>query len=138
MCQDSRTDAASLIRGFYSSGIIPTIRDMDGMAASLPEQIRTFARGIGVRQVRLVSGVILFSYLVSHFLNHALGNISLDALAAGIYWHMPFWQFPPIALVLLRRQHRPTGLGILALYERRHFRWKATEITQLLLGLSIP
>ncbi len=108
------------------------------MAASLPEQIRTFARGIGVRQVRLVSGVILFSYLVSHFLNHALGNISMDALAAGIYWHMLFWQFPPIAWLFYGASIVHTGLGIFAFYQRRQFRWKTTEITQLVLGLSIP
>ena len=92
---------------------------MDGMAASLPEQIRTFARGIGVRQVRLVSGVILFCYLVSHFLNHALGNISMDALAAGIYWHMLFWQFPPIAWLFYGASIVHTGLGIFAFYQRR-------------------
>src|SRR3954454_9323861 len=97
MCQGSRSDAASLIRGFYSRGIIPTIRDMDGMAVSSSEQIRTFVRGIGARQVRFASGIILFAYLISHFLNHALGNVSMEALATGIYWHMQFWQFPPVA-----------------------------------------
>ncbi len=39
-----------------------------------------FFRGLGVRQVRLICGLILFSYLVSHYLNHALGNVSLDAM----------------------------------------------------------
>ena len=30
------------------------------------------------------------------------------------------------------------GLGLWALYQRRHFRYTAAEITQLALGLSIP
>src|SRR5439155_18246449 len=30
------------------------------------------------------------------------------------------------------------SLGLWALYQRRHFRYTAAEITQLLLGLSIP
>ena len=37
-------------------------------------------RAIGLRQLRMASGLILFAYVVSHFLNHALGNISLDAM----------------------------------------------------------
>ena len=56
-------------------------------------------RGIGVRQVRLVCGMVLFTYLVSHFLNHALGNISMEALASGVYYHTLFWQFLPVAIV---------------------------------------
>ena len=57
------------------------------MARFSSEQIRKKLEGIGVRQVRLVCGVILFAYLVSHFLNHALGNISMNALAEGVYYH---------------------------------------------------
>ena len=45
------------------------------------ERLATSIRGIGLRQVRLACGVVLFAYLVSHFLNHALGNISMEALA---------------------------------------------------------
>jgi adenylate cyclase len=111
---------------------------MDGMAVSSSEQIRTFARGIGVRQVRLASGVIIFAYLVSHFLNHALGNISLEALATGVRLHMAFWQFLPVAVLFYAACLVHTGLGIFAFYQRRQFRWKTTEITQLVLGLSVP
>ena len=103
-----------------------------------PEQITTFARGIGLRQVRLVSGVILFAYLVSHFLNHALGNISLEAMAVGVYWHTAFWQFLPVAILFYAACVVHTALGIWALYERRQFRWKTIELLQLVLGLSVP
>jgi adenylate cyclase len=95
-------------------------------------------RGIGVRQVRIACGVVLFAYLVSHFLNHALGNISLDAMAAGLRYHILFWQFPPVGLVFYAAAIVHAGLGIWALYARRQFRWKAIEPLQLLLGLSIP
>ena len=54
------------------------------MASLSQQRLPTFLRGIGVRQVRLACGLVLFAYLVSHFLNHALGNISMDALAAGV------------------------------------------------------
>ena len=81
---------------------------------------------------------MLFTYLVSHFLNHALGNISMDALAAGVHFHMMFWQFLPVSVLFYTACLVHTGLGIWALYERRQFRWKAIEPLQLVLGLSIP
>jgi adenylate cyclase len=111
---------------------------MDRMATLSRERLTTFLRGVSLRQVRLVSGVILFAYLVSHFLNHALGNISLEALAAGVTIHVAFWQFLPVTIVLYTACVVHTALGIWALYERRQFRWKAIEPLQLALGLSIP
>jgi adenylate cyclase len=111
---------------------------MDRMAALSREQLTAFVRGISLRQVRLVSGVILFAYLVSHFLNHALGNISLEALARGVYLHTAFWQFLPVTILFYSACLVHTALGIWALYERRQFRWKAIEPLQLALGLSVP
>ena len=108
------------------------------MATLTRENITTFLRGISLRQVRLVSGVVMFAYLVSHFLNHALGNISLDALASGVYWHTLFWQFLPVTILFYTACVVHTALGIWALYERRQFRWKAIEPLQLALGLSVP
>ncbi len=108
------------------------------MASLSQQRLTRFIRGISVRQVRLASGLVLFAYLVSHFLNHALGNISMDALAAGVYYHVAFWQFPPVGMVFYASALVHTGLGIWALYERRQFRWKAIEPLQLVLGLSIP
>ena len=108
------------------------------MAALSREQLKTFIRGISVRQVRLASGLVLFAYLLSHFLNHALGNVSMGALATGVYLHTAFWQFLPIAILFYTACLVHTALGIWALYERRQFRWKAIEPLQLVLGLSVP
>jgi adenylate cyclase len=108
------------------------------MARSFGHQIRTFYHGIGVRQVRLASGLVLFAYLISHFLNHALGNISMNALAAGVYYHTLFWQSLPVAVILYTAILLHSGLGIWALYQRRQFAWRTTELLQLLLGLSVP
>jgi adenylate cyclase len=111
---------------------------MDHMPALSRERLVTFIRGISLRQVRLVSGIILLAYLVSHFINHALGNISMAALAVGVHFHILFWQFPPVGILFYAACFVHTGLGIWALYERRQFRWKAIEPIQLVLGLSIP
>jgi adenylate cyclase len=118
-----------------------TIADMslmNRMTAFSGNSIRTFIRGIGVRQVRLVCGIVLFSYLISHFVNHALGNISMDALADGVYYHTLFWQFLPVAIIFYTAALLHGGLGLWALYERRQFGRRAIEPLQLVLGLSIP
>src|SRR5450631_1582583 len=121
----------------YCRSIVVTIR-LDRMTALSLEHLTKFVRGISLRQVRLGCGLVLFAYLVSHFLNHALGNISMDALAAGLYYHTLFWQLLPVAIAFYTAALVHAGLGIWALYERRQFRWKAIEPLQLVLGLSIP
>ncbi|MFX6218435.1 hypothetical protein ABTF55_21800, partial [Acinetobacter baumannii] len=78
-----------------------------------------------------------FAYLISHFLNHALGNISTEALAIGVYYHTEFWRFLPVAIVFYSACLVHTALGIWALFERREFHWKAIEPLQLALGLSV-
>ena len=111
---------------------------MNQMIAQTRTRLTQWLRGIGVRQVRLACGLVLFTYLISHFLNHALGNISMEALAAGVHYHIMFWQFPPVAIVFYTAALVHTCLGIWALYQRRQFGWKAIEPLQLVLGLSIP
>jgi len=39
-----------------------------------------------VRRLRLASGLMLFTYVFLHFLNHSLGNIGYEALEAGARW----------------------------------------------------
>jgi adenylate cyclase len=97
-----------------------------------------YIRGVGVRQIRLACGLVLFAYLLSHFINHALGNISLNALATGVKYHTAFWKSLPVSTVFYAAATAHAGLGIWALYQRRQFHWKAIEPTQLVLGLSIP
>src|SRR4051795_6171468 len=108
------------------------------MAATASSRFSELSRAISLRQVRLVCGVILFAYVVSHFLNHALGNVSVDAMEIGVYYHTLFWQFLPVAIVFYTAALTHMGLGIYALYQRRQFRWRTLEPLQLVLGLSIP
>ncbi len=116
----------------------PMVAQPNRMARFSQERLTKLIRGIGVRQIRLACGLVMFTYLVSHFLNHALGNISMDALADGVYYHTVFWQFLPVAIVFYTAALLHAGLGIWALYQRRQFRWRAIEPLQLVLGLSIP
>ncbi|MET0683087.1 MAG: adenylate/guanylate cyclase domain-containing protein [Casimicrobiaceae bacterium] len=95
-------------------------------------------RGIGIRQVRITCGLILFSYLLSHFTNHALGNVSYAVMSDWLDVHMAFWRHPVVVVVFFTAGITHWSLGLWALYERRQFRYRLPEWTQLMLGLSIP
>ena len=56
----------------------------------------------------------------------------------GLTWHMAFWRNPVVTAVFYSAALTHWGLGLWALYERRQFRYTLPEVTQLVLGLSIP
>jgi len=91
-----------------------------------------------LRQIRLATGLVLFTYVTLHFANHALGNISVDAMDRGLTIQKLIWQSFPGAMILYLSLFTHMSLGFWALYARRHFRWTRLEATQLVLGLSIP
>lgn len=94
--------------------------------------------GIGVRQVRLLCGLVMFSYIFSHFFNHALGNFSYDIMEAWLRFHVWWWRIPVVNFALYAAATTHFLLGLWALYQRRHFRYTIVEVTQLVFGLSIP
>jgi adenylate cyclase len=100
--------------------------------------IANWLRGIGVRQVRLACGLVMFAYIFSHFFNHALGNLSYDTMEAWLRFHVWWWRIPIVNFTLYAAATTHFMLGLWALYQRRHFRYTLVEITQLVFGLSIP
>src|SRR5436190_1754959 len=114
--------------GFRPGTHFGTCMTDEAAAQPVPQSalVRTL-RGIGPRQVRLASGVVLFVYIVSHFANHALGNVSLEAMGNMLQYQIVFWRSWPATVVLYAAALAHTALGIWALYERRHFRWTAAE-----------
>jgi adenylate cyclase len=115
-------------------------------AASLPAEHAPLPRDgsrlgrfpLGIRTLRLVTGLTLFAYVGTHLLNHSLGNISIPAMEAGLLIQKWIWQgiLGTAALYVALSTHY--CLGLWAFYERRHFGWTRTEVTQLALGLCIP
>ena len=91
-----------------------------------------------MRQVRLITGLVMFAFIFSHFFNHALGVISYDAMEAWLTYHVAFWRLPVVNDTLYIAAVIHFSLGLWALYQRRHFRYTGAELTQLLLGLTIP
>src|SRR5271168_5613984 len=98
---------------------------------------RVFRRP-SLRQIRLATSLVLFAYVTHHFIDHALGNISIAAMERGLFFQKLVWQSLPGAVLLYAALLTHAGLGFWALYERRHFRWTRLEATQLVFGLCIP
>jgi adenylate cyclase len=92
----------------------------------------------GLRSVRLICGLVLFTYVATHLLNHSLGNISLAWLERGLLVQKFIWQGWIGTAALYGALVTHFFLGLWALYERRSLHWTPGELTQLLLGLCIP
>ena len=90
------------------------------------------------RTVRLWGGLTLFTYVLFHLVNHALGLISLGAMERGLTWALLLWRSPPGMVLLIGALISHLGLGLWALYRRRTLRMPAREAVQLVLGLAIP
>jgi adenylate cyclase len=120
------------------SVLAPAIVDVRSPATDPAARITNWLRGIGVRQVRLACGLVMFSYIFSHFFNHALGNVSYALMETWLTFHIWWWRIPVVNVTLYVAAAIHFSLGLWALYQRRHFRYTIAELTQLLLGLSIP
>ena len=92
----------------------------------------------GVRKIRLASGLTLFTYISLHLLNHSLNNVSVAVAEDGLLLQKLLWQGWLGGIVLYTALGTHMLLGLWAFYERRHFGWTRAEITQVVLGLSIP
>ena len=92
-----------------------------------------------IRRVRLITGLVLFFYILTHYINHALGIYSLrTALDAERVFHA-FWNFPVSQLALYGSL---IGHMLLALWHllmlRRVRDIRMAEAIQFVLGLVIP
>jgi adenylate cyclase len=91
-----------------------------------------------VRQLRLATGLVLFTFVTTHLLNHALGLVSLDAMEAGRWWFLSFWRSLAGTVLLYGAVLIHIALALWALYQRRHLRLPAPDAWQLGLGLVLP
>jgi adenylate cyclase len=100
--------------------------------------LRGQSRAWWVRRLRLGSGLALFSYVTTHFANHALGLVSLSAMEAGRDWFLSLWRSLPGTMLLYGALGVHLALALSSLYQRRHLRMPAWEAAQLIFGLAIP
>ena len=91
-----------------------------------------------VRKIHLVSGLILFTYVTLHLINHMAGLWSLAAMdATRNVLHAP-WYTPVGAVVLYGAMIIHAALALFAIYQRRRLKIPFEEGLQLVLGFAIP
>lgn len=91
-----------------------------------------------VRTVRLTTGLVMMAFVVTHFANHSLALISLEAAEAARPWMLAPWRNPAGSFLLLVSFVVHIGLALWALYRRRSLVMPWKEASQLVLGLAIP
>lgn len=91
-----------------------------------------------VRRLRLISGLILFTYVVTHFVNHGLGIASIAAMEAMLSVVYPIWSYPPITFALYGALVIHMTLALYALWQRRSLKLSLHDTVQYALGFSVP
>ena len=95
-------------------------------------------RGSPAQRLRLASGLVLFVFAATHFLNHALGLVSLDAMLAFDAARTALTRSLPGSLVLGFALIAHAAAALAKLAARATLRLPAWEWLQLGLGLAIP
>lgn len=93
---------------------------------------------VSLRQLRLATGLILFAFVLTHFLNHAVGLVSIDAMEAVRGIRTSITRSLPGTIILLGAFLLHFALGIAVFIGRRSLRIAAHEWVQLAFGLLIP
>ncbi|MDP6872329.1 MAG: adenylate/guanylate cyclase domain-containing protein [Alphaproteobacteria bacterium] len=91
-----------------------------------------------MRKLRLGSGLVLFVFVSTHFINHALGNISLGAMEAGREVFVAIWRNWPATILLYGAMLVHVLTALWAIWQRRTLRMSRSEIVQVVLALCIP
>lgn len=94
--------------------------------------------GSVAQQLRLWSGLVLFSFALLHFLNHALGIISIEWMDAFQSVRRGFWRSLPGTVLLCVAAVVHTGLGIWKIAQRRTVKMPPWEAFQIGLVILIP
>ena len=106
-------------------------------AATVSERT-TIGLGGWTARVRLYAGLFLFAFVATHYLNHALGLISLEAMEAGRRWFIAVWRLPPLEILLAAALLAHAVAALLKAAQSNTFKLRPSEWAQLLLGLALP
>ena len=96
------------------------------------------AVGSMVRKARIVSGLILLTFVAGHLANLTLGLHSLAAMEAARPYLMGPWRSTPGIVLLAGAAIVHILLGLYALASRRSLAVSKTDVAQLFLGLITP
>ncbi len=96
-----------------------------------------FAGGF-VQKSRLFSGLILFSFAATHFLNTALGLWSVELMEDAQAWRAAVTRSWPGTIILLGAIITHVALGLAKILSRATWRMPPMHAVQILFGLAIP
>jgi adenylate cyclase len=91
-----------------------------------------------IRRLRLASGLVMLAYVTTHFVNHSLGLISVQAMDGALVEIYKYWASPLGGVLLYGAFAIHYSLALWALWLRRSLKMPLAEATQLVLGFSIP
>lgn len=91
-----------------------------------------------IPSLRLYAGLVLFAYVLTHFINHGFGLISPELMESANDFLTSVWKFLPLEILLITALITHFLLATGRLARRRSLRLKPKEWLQITLGLSIP
>jgi ferredoxin len=95
-------------------------------------------RGDLLQRLRLASGLVLFTFAGTHFLNHSLGLVSLEAMHAAQDVRTAVTRSALGTVVLVAALATHFSLGLYKLAMRKTLRMPLWEALQILIALAIP
>lgn len=95
-------------------------------------------RGDFLQRLRLASGLVLFTFAGAHFVNHALGLVSLEAMHQMQDLRTAVTRSTIGTVVLLAALVTHIALGLYKLVNRNTLRMPLWEALQILVALAIP
>ncbi|MGF1631760.1 MAG: adenylate/guanylate cyclase domain-containing protein [Kiloniellaceae bacterium] len=90
-----------------------------------------------VRRLRLISGLVLFTYVLTHLLNLVLGLVSFPALEAGREVFIAVWRWLPLTLLLYTSLLVHLVLAFYAIFRRESLAMPPVEALRYLFGVLI-
>src|SRR2546430_10940320 len=91
-----------------------------------------------IRRLRLASGLVMFAYVTTHFVNHSLGLVSVQVMDRALEHIYQYWASLLGSVLLYGAFATHYSLALWALWLRRSLKMPFAEATQLILGFSIP
>ncbi|CCD98671.1 adenylate/guanylate cyclase domain-containing protein [Bradyrhizobium sp. STM 3809] len=88
--------------------------------------------------IRLLSGLVLFAFAATHFLNHAVGLFSLEAMDEVQEWRLLVTRSWPGMVVLSAALLAHAALAFAKTVQRGTWRLSGWEMVQLVTGFAIP
>src|SRR3546814_13209293 len=90
-----------------------------------------------VRRLRLISGLVLFTYVLTHLLNLVLGLVSLPALEAGREVFLAAWRPLPVTVLLYGSLLVHLALAYYAIFRRDSLAMPLLEALRYTFGVLI-